>query len=433
MKRSRLQCALIVLALALASGCSTASMELGIPPAEAGSGESDGLSWWSRAMIDASLRYFVWSESRSGFVAAFARDGVPVYATTAGWADVEAERPMALDTRMRFASMTKAVTAVSALILIEEGRLGLDDPVERYIPASAAARVATSQSRNAEGSFDTVPVDPVLTVRHLLTFRSGVGPGISEPSDLVEYWNENGLRATETGSLAERVDRLVALPRFEQPGVMWRYGGSADVLARVVEIVAGEPFADFMARRILEPLAMTSTSFLPPPSEQVGLAKVYTQDAEGALVAAPAQIDALDWTPGGSGLVSTAADYMRFALMLWNRGEYDGVRILSAGSVDEMLQPHVPSGVLASSGGLDAPDIQGLGWGLGLSIVVDAEQTPFADRDGDAWWGGYYGTTFFVSRESGLVGVILSQNQPGPHSDLPIALYVAQALAFAGL
>jgi CubicO group peptidase (beta-lactamase class C family) len=384
-------------------------------------------------MIDASLRYFVWSESRSGFVAAFARDGVPVHATSVGWANVERQEPMALDTRMRFASMTKALTAVSALILVEEGKLGLDDPVMRYIPAIEGVRVATSHSRNAEGGFDTVAADPIPTVRHLLMFSSGVGPGMTGPSDLAEHWSENGLRATETGTLAERVERLVQLPLFEQPGEMWRYGGSADVLARVVEVAAGEPFGDFMARRIIEPLGMDSTSFLPSPSEQAGMATVYTQDADGELVPAQARIDAADWTPGGSGLVSTAGDYMRFALMLWNQGEYDGVRILETATVVDMMRPHMPSGVLATSGGLDAPDIQGLGWGLGLSIVVDSEQTPFSDRDGDAWWGGYYGTTFFVSRESGLVGVILSQNEPGPHSDIPIALYVAQALAFAGL
>ena len=426
------RCMIAAWAAALTLGCSGASLELGVPPAVPGSEPGAGLSWWSRATLDGYLRWSAWTESRSGFVALFARDGHAVYATAAGYADVEAQVPMRLDTRMRFASMTKPVTAVAAHILLEEGRLGLDDPVERYIPAMANARVATSHTRGPDGSFPTVPADPIPTVRHLLMFSSGVGPGMSAPSDLAEHWSENGLRSTATGSLAERVDRLVGLPLFEQPGNRWRYGGSADVLARVVEVAAGEPFGAFVERRILTPLGMTSTSFLPPEPERSGLARVYTQDENGDLVLAAPGIDAADWTPGGSGLVSTANDYMRFALMLWNRGEYDGTRILAEETVAEMTRLHVPSGVLAAQE-LDGEGIEGLGWGLGLSVVADAESTPFSDRDGDFWWGGYYGTTFFVSPQSGLVGVVLSQNEPSPYSDLPLALYVAQALAFAGL
>ena len=124
---------------------------------------------------------------------------------------------------------------------------------------------------------------------------------------------------------------------------------------------------------------------------------------------------------------------MRFALMLWNEGTYDGVRILSPETIEDMRQPHVQSGVLEAGSPDGSFSIEGLGWGLGVSVVVDADGTPFSDRDGDFWWAGYFGTTFFVSPESGLVGVILSQNEPGPHSDLPIGVYVAQGLAFAGL
>ncbi len=382
--------------------------------------------------MDAYLRWTAWTEARSGFVAMFARDGHPVYATAAGYADIHTKTPMTLHTRMRFASMTKPVTAVAAHILLEEGKLGLDDPVERYIPALANARVATSHTRSADGTFPTEPADPIPTIRHLLMFSSGVGPGMSSPSDLSSHWKEHGLRSTRTGSLAERVDRIVQLPLFEHPATRWRYGGSADVLARVIEVAADEPFGEFVARRILRPLGMSSTRFLPPEPGKSELARVYTQNEDGDLVLAEPSIDAEDWTPGGSGLVSTAPDYMRFALMLWNRGEYDGTRILAEETVAEMTRLHVPSGVLAAQE-VDGKGLEGLGWGLGLSVVADSESTPFSDRDGDYWWGGYYGTTFFVSPQSGLVGVILSQNQPGPHSDLPIALYVSQALAFAGL
>ena len=176
------------------------------------------------------------------------------------------------------------------------------------------------------------------------------------------------------------------------------------------------------------PLGMQNTSFLPPPDERGGIATMYTQDENQNLVRVEEpNSDALTWTPGGSGLVSTAGDYLRFALMLWNKGSYDGTRILEPQTVMIMTQPHVPSGVLAER------EIDGLGWGLGMAVVVDPDATPMTDREGDFWWSGYYGTTFFVSPETDLVGVVLSQNQPGPYSDLPIALYLVQSAAHFGL
>ena len=417
----------------LLCACSGASLEPGIPPAEPGSQPGPGLAWWSRAAMDAYLRWEAWRGSRSGFIAMFARDGHPVYANAVGWADLEQRVPMTLDTRVRIASMTKPITAVAALTLVEEGVLALDDPVARWIPAFANARVATSHDAKPDGSFETVPASPAPTVRHLLLFASGVGPGMREAGDLTRHWEEHGLDADGGGTLAERVDRVAGLPLFEHPGERWRYGGSADVLARVVELASGEPYDAFLAQRIFEPLGMTSTTFLPAPDQRADLARVYTQDASGELVLAPREPAPLGFTPGGGGLVSTVGDYMRFALMLWNQGAYDGVRILSPETVAAMRQPHVPSGVLEVGGPDGSRAVEGLGWGLGVSVVVDADATPFSDRDGDFWWAGYFGTTFFVSPESGLVGVVISQNQPGPHSGLPIAIYVAQGLAFAGL
>jgi CubicO group peptidase (beta-lactamase class C family) len=406
-------------------GCSGASLDLGIPPADAAIEAPQNLAWWSRAAIDGVLRLRVFTGGRSGFVAAFARDGHPVHATAVGWADVEAERPMTLDTRMRFASMTKPITAVATHLLIEEGRLGLDDPVAKYIPAYRGARVATSTARNASGGFDTTRADPAPTLRHLLMFASGVGQGIDEESDLGAHWSVNDVWSQERGSLGERIDHIARLPLFEPPGTRWRYGDSADVLARVVEVASGQPFDVFLRERIFEPLGMRATGYPSPPDEPGDLAVVYTQDEDGDLVASEVQ-DATDWTPGGGGLVSTAGDYMRFALMLWNGGVYDGTRILRAETVAEITRPHI-DGVLRTAG------IEGLGWGLGLAVVVDAEATPVPDRKGDFWWAGVYNTTFFVSPETGLVGVILSQNLAGEHSDLPFALYAVQGLALAGL
>jgi CubicO group peptidase (beta-lactamase class C family) len=363
---------------------------------------------------------------QSGYVAMFARDGELVHATTAGYADIASRAPMQFDTQFRIASMTKPVTAVAAMILVEEGRLGLDDPVAQYIPAAADLRVATSQTALPGGTFPSVPLDEPLTVRDLLKFASGIG-GIATTSDLDRLWFGNNLYIG-SGSLEQRVDRILTSPLYEQPGEVWRYGWSADVLARVVEVAADEPFGDFVTGRIIDPLGMASTEFLTAESPRDRLATMYTQDSAGRLVVVD-QLggDSLDWTPGGSGLVSTASDYMRFALMLWNGGTYQDTQILKPETVTLMTRPAVESGVLIDEG------IEGLGWGLGMAVVVDGDATANFDRTGDYWWSGFYGTTFFVSPSTGLVGVVLSQNQPGPYSPTPYVVYLAQALAFFGL
>ena len=363
---------------------------------------------------------------QSGYVAMFARDGELVHATTAGYADIASRAPMELDTRFRIASMTKPITAVAAMILVEEGRLGLDDPVAQYIPAAADLRVATSQTALPDGTFPSVPLDEPLTVRDLLKFASGIG-GNATTSDLDRLWFGNNLYIG-SGSLEQRVDRILTSPLYEQPGEVWRYGWSADVLARVVEVAASEPFGDFVTGRILDPLGMTSTEFLTAESPRDRLATMYTQDSAGRLVVVDRLGgDSLDWTPGGSGLVSTASDYMRFALMLWNGGTYQDTQVLKPETVTLMTRPAVESGVLIDEG------IEGLGWGLGMAVVVDGDATANFDRTGDYWWSGFYGTTFFVSPSTGLVGVVLSQNQPGPYSPTPYVVYLAQALAFFGL
>ena len=363
---------------------------------------------------------------QSGYVAIFARDGELVHATTAGYADIASRAPMQFDTQFRIASMTKPITAVAAMILVEEGRLGLDDPVAQYIPAAADLRVATSQTALPDGTFPSVPLDEPLTVRDLLKFASGIG-GNATTSDLDRLWAGNNLY-TGSGSLEQRVDRILTSPLYEQPGEVWRYGWSADVLARVVEVAADEPFGDFVTGRILDPLGMTATEFLTAESPRDRLATMYTQDSAGRLVVVDRLGgDSLDWTPGGSGLVSTASDYMRFALMLWNGGTYQDTQILKPETVTLMTRPAVESGVLIDEG------IEGLGWGLGMAVVVDGDATANFDRTGDYWWSGFYGTTFFVSPSTGLVGVVLSQNQPGPYSPTPYVVYLAQALAFFGL
>jgi len=407
------------------SACGAAPV-LDIPVADSSIENPRGISSFSKWTIDRFLGLNTMIGSNSGYIAVFARDGRVVHATTSGYADIESGRPMQLDTRVRIASMTKPITAVAAMILVEEGLLGLDDPVERYIPAASELRVATSHAFDEDGSLPTAPLDRPLSVRDLLTFSSGIG-NITDPSDLGQLWAEHDVYL-DTGSLAERVDRILTLPLFSQPGEVWRYGWSADVLARVIEVAAQEPFHRFLEGRIFTPLGMSSTSFRAHVEDPAELATVYMKKKGKGLVPVPSPPrEPLDWTPGGGGLVSTAGDYMRFALMLANSGSYDGVQILSEETVALMTRVHIRSGVLADQ------DIEGVGWGLGLAVVADADTTPMFDRNGDFWWAGYYSTTFFVSPETGLVGLVLAQDEPGPKGHRPYAVHIASAFAFMGL
>jgi CubicO group peptidase (beta-lactamase class C family) len=416
----------LLVTMLLVCGCNGQSKELNLPPAQDGLAPPENLAWWSRAAIDALMRFSVWQGSHSGYIALFARDGVPIYSNAVGFKDIASGQDMAMDTHVRIASMTKPITAVAAMSLVEEGALRLDDPVADYLPEFSNLRVATSHSPNADGTFPSKPSTTILRVRHLLMFASGMGPGREDGSALVKYWDDNGIYEQPEGALAERVTAIASFPLLEEPGTRWRYGFSADVLARVIEVVSGQSISDVLQARVLQPLGMEHTRYLPPPADREELATVYTQDQDGKLIEAPLPYDT-DWTPGGGGLVSTATDYMRFALMLWNGGEYQGVRILQQATIDEMRKLHVPDGVLAAEG------IEGLGWGLGMAVVADADATMTPDRDGDFWWAGYYGTTFFVSPETGLVGIVMIQNEPSEYSGLPIGVYIAQGLAFAGL
>lgn len=416
---------IVLLAAMTLCGCSGESRHFDVPSVRDGLAQPDNLDWWSRAAIDAYMRFSAWRGAQSGYIALFARDGVPVYANVAGWKDIASGEPMAMDTHIRIASMTKPVTAVGAMMLVEEGRIGLDDRVADYLPEFAQLRVATSHQPGPDGSFPSTPLEKELKIRHLLMFSSGMGPGRGKDSALVDTWDREGIYEQPSGDLAQRVAALADLPLLEEPGTRWRYGFSLDVLARVIEVVSGETIASYLHSRIFEPLGMDDTRYLPPEGERAALATVYTQNENGDLVLAPLPYDT-DWTPGGGGLVSTVADYMRFALMLWNGGEYQGVRLLRQETVEEMTRLHIPGGVLAEEG------IEGLGWGLGMAVVADEEASITPDRNGDFWWSGYYGTTFFVSPETGLVGVIFSQNEPGEFSGLPVEVYVIQGLAMAG-
>ena len=365
-------------------------------------------------------------------MAIFAKDGKVIHATAKGMADIDNRVAMNTETRFRIASMTKPITAIATLILIEEGKLSLYDPIEKFIPLAKKIRVAVPGEQMFEGNLVTEPLERPITVFDLLTFSSGAGYNDSVDkkgqSRLSNLWAENDIYKG-SGSLEDRVNKIMRLPFFEQPGKIWRYGWSTDILARVIEVASEKSFGEFLNKKIFLPLEMNKTNFLSDENKDDQIAEVYTRNGAFnlTLVEGP-RSNPLDWTPGSSGLVSNAEDYMRFALMLWNEGEYNGQRIVSPDSIALMRQPHIQTGVLSNQ-------VDGMGFGLGVGVVMDAEKTILLDRESDFFWSGFYGTNFFVSPQSGLVAVIMSQNQPPPASPWPgsFGVFIAPAFGFLGI
>jgi len=412
----------LLLLLALGLACGGAEPPL---PRVGGSdpAECEGLSWWRRFAMDRVIDYRVFSGARAGFVVLVARDGCVVYGRTSGVADLETGEPMQLDTRFQLASMTKPITAAAAMLLFDAGRLDLDAPVSRYLPEFAALRVVTA--RTEAGGFETAPLEVPLKVRHLLTFTSGIG-GYAETDDPLDLaWRSPDIEQAGLGSLADRVGLVPERPLYEPPGTRWRYGWSADVLARVVEVAAQTPLDVFLQERLFTPLGMSHTQYPDDVPGDAAIARMVTHDARGRLVPEP-RFDAWygrGWTPGGGGLVSTAGDYLRFALMLLQGGELEGRRVLSPAAVEAMTSLQVPDGVLTDMG------LEGLGWGFGLSVVADATKTVMPAHDGDYWWSGRFGTQFWVSPAERTVVVVMQQTERSETSDLPITPSLVQALA----
>lgn len=396
-------------------------------PAEVAVTPQRGLDAAALAALDARLEALAEAQERSGFVAMLARDGEIVHVSEAGYADIETGRPMTADTVVRIASMTKPVTAVAVMMLVEDGTIALDDPVADYIPAFADARVATSLSRDENYEIPTEALARPITIEDLLTHTSGIGYIFDYQTNLGALYLGHNIYEMEEGDLDERMNVLAGLPLYFQPGERWLYSYSNDVLGRVVEVASGQRLEAFMDEAIFTPLGMEDTTFFMTPEIEARLATLYTHGEDGSLTELPIARDlvrAVDVEAGGAGLLSTADDYMRFVLMLAGGGELDGVRLLEAETVADMVTPHV---------GLDRmPDAmreRNLGYGYGFGIYV-ADAPERGARAGDFGWGGYFDTDFFISPATGLSGLILAQEEPGPTTSETIgARAVFRALA----
>jgi CubicO group peptidase (beta-lactamase class C family) len=399
------------LALALTSALAPASARAQAPAALPVS--TPAAAGMSTERLDHMRDFFrgeVDKNSAAGYVLLVARGGKLVYSATIGMRDRARRLPMTLDTRFRLASMTKPITCVAVLMLYEEGRFHLDDPVSRFLPEFANERVFTGV--DAQGALLSVPAKEPVTIRHLLTHTSGLGYVFDPSTPLGKAYN--ALPITAHSTLADAVRAIAGAPLYFQPGTGWRYSYADDVLGRLVEVVSGMPFERFLKTRLFEPLGMTHTGFYIAESDLPLLATLYKHGSTGELEPSEASMpgspaDPNRWPSGGGGLISTAGDYLRFAQMLENGGSLGGKRVLSPVTVALMSSNHVPDDAMFKFWGADS---RGLGYGLGVGILIDAVSSPQAGFTGDYSWGGLWDTHWVASPRSGIVAVLLTQVDP---------------------
>jgi CubicO group peptidase (beta-lactamase class C family) len=362
--------------------------------------------------IDRHFARYVDDGRLAGWLVLVARDEHVVHLSTYGRRDIEADLPVEVDTRWRIYSMTKPITSVAAMSLWEEGAFELKDPVSRFLPAFADVQV------HGAG-----PAREPVRMWHLLTHNAGLTYGFHHAHPVDAMYREAGfdLQRPEM-DLAAACDVWASIPLLFEPGSEWNYGVSTDVLGRVVEVIAGQPLDDALRQRVLDPLGMDATSFLVDDPSR--LAALYTPGA-----GAPARNDLLGdeiLTPpkflsGGGGLASTAADYHRFATMLLRRGELDGVRILGSRTVDFMARNHLPGGADLEAFGrplFAETTFDGVGFGLGFSVVLDPVANKVPASVGDYGWGGMASTVFWVDPAQRLT--VLFMTQLLPSSTYPI-------------
>lgn len=366
-----------------------------------------GMSAERLVRIDAAMKKAVDSGELPGAVVFIARDGQLVYAKSFGWQDREKKIPMSNDSIFRMYSMTKPVVSVAAMILIEEGRLALQEPVSKFIPEFKDMKVGV-ESKDADGKAVLTLVDAKrqITVQDLLRHTSGLTYGVLGAPTAVKQLYKDAEIFSQKWVLADFCRALAKLPLQFQPGTTWEYSHSTDVLGRVVEVAAGKTLDVFLAERIFVPLKMVDTGFQVPADKLHRLAQPMPDVYSGKT---PELIDFSKhqtFFAGGHGLVSTAGDYIRFAQMLANGGELDGARILGPRMVEYMTSNHLNEHIDKGPTYLPGP---GYGFGLGFATRLERGQSEWPGSPGDFYWAGYAGTYFWVDPEEELVPVFMSQ------------------------
>jgi CubicO group peptidase (beta-lactamase class C family) len=345
-----------------------------------------------------------------GVIATIARQGQIAYYGKFGWLDIEARKPMQDDAIFMIASMTKPITAVAAMMLYEEGHFHLNTPISKFIPGFADTLVYTGTGPQGGVYLDDRIGE--ITFRHLFTHTSGLSYG-GNPNDPVDRLYQEAQVNGENDQFTNRdlAEALSQMPLAFQPGTHWRYSLSIDVLGALVEIISGMPFEQFLQEKLFDPLGMADTGFWVPNEKCERVASVYKwQNPDEGLLPLKEVTPPLEmprFTSGGGGLWSTVPDYARFAQMLVNGGELDGVRLLSPKTVELFSLNHCPAEALPY--GFEENDLYhaGYGYSLGTRVLMDVAKSGMAGSVGEFGWDGYYHTYFWIDPQQDLYGLLM--------------------------
>jgi len=378
--------------------------------------EKMGLSPARLTRIKTWMQKYIDGGKLPGAATLVARGGQVAFCETIGYGDVENKTPLAQNSILRFYSMSKPITAVAVMMLYEQGLFQLDDPLYKYIPAFKNMQVYRSGSGN---NVKTVSATRPITIHHLLTHTSGLTYGVENQGGVPGLYAEKRTDFyPDDGPLESVVDRLATIPLEFEPGSRWEYSVSFDVLGRFVEVVSGKPLDLFLKEHIFDPLGMEDTGFFVPESKHDRFVSLYQCTPEAPLVLVESAVDSpltgpVETLSGGGGLVSTLEDYFSFTEMLRKKGEFNGQRLLGRKSVELMTCNHLP-GDLADMGQptFCETTYEGIGFGLGMSVVIDPAKSKILGTPGEYAWGGYASTAFFVDPKEDLTVIFLTQLIP---------------------
>ena len=372
--------------------------------------------------VTAALKEAVEKKQVAGVSFLVARRGKVVYNTAVGMRDAEAQIPLAEDTIFRIASMSKPITSVAAMILIEEGKLNPDDPLSKFVPEFKDMQVLVPDQEGK--SFELVKAAREITIHDLLTHTSGLTYRLINKPFLGDMYAKAGVCdgiVEAEGTIADNVRKLAKLPLTSQPGAAWEYGLNTDVLGYVIEVVSGKSLEEFCRERLFQPLKMNDTCFVLSKEKQPRLSALYKQDGDQKIsrvgnepvtvgnfvysATYPTHEDSRYYS-GGGGLVSTQRDYLRFCQMLLNRGELDGVRVLKAENVDRMTRNQIDQLQLPQ------PGYDAFGYGFGILTEKGKQLSKDPGGVGSYAWAGAFGTRFWIDPKNELIGVFMVQSTP---------------------
>ncbi len=372
--------------------------------------ESVGLSSARLERVNRAMQAYVDQQKFAGVITLIARHGQVAHLEKFGWQEIETQRPMAFDTIFRIYSMTKPITSTAVMMLVEEAKVRLNDPVSRYVPGFKEARVMVPRNGC---DYDLVPAAREMTVHDLFTHSAGLSYGFDEHSALDDLYRKDfwePLDKKPDATLEEMIQLLAKLPLAFHPGTAFRYSTAIDVLGYIVQVASGQPLADFLQERIFSPLGMIDTAFWVPVEKVHRLAAVYGPVESGGIKAIePSEgspyTNSNRWPSGGGGLVSTTSDYFRFGQMLLNQGILDGVRLLGRKSVEWMLQNHLPDGIYPHDG-------PGYGFGLGGAVLLKPGLSHRPGLIGKFYWGGAANTEWWIDPAEDLQCLLMTQYMP---------------------